>query len=208
MALEESGFYYPNKMARIYIKAIEETIGPETMKAIFDMAGVPLELYPPQNNFAKEFDFAYYGAIGAILEQMYGPRGERGLAVYAGRLSFSKGLVAYGSVIGARDLVLKPIPLRVKAKIALKAIAETFTKFSDQLTSADEADDYFSVTIHRCPRCWGRTSQKPICYSAVGTIEGGLQWVSGGQVFQVEEVACIAMGDEACVFHIQKEPVK
>jgi predicted hydrocarbon binding protein len=31
--------------------------------------------------------------------------------------------------------------------------------------------------------------------------------VSGGQTFQVEEVECMAMGQEACVFHILEEPV-
>jgi len=41
MAAEPSGFYYPNKMARIYVLSIEETIGREAMLAVYDLAGVP-----------------------------------------------------------------------------------------------------------------------------------------------------------------------
>ena len=207
MALETSGFYYPNKMARIYVLSIEETIGSEAMKAVYDLAGVPQEFYPPPNNFAKAFDFAYYGGIGAALEKMYGLRGERGLALHAGRASFSGGLAEFGAVIGVSELSFKAIPLRAKLKVGLKALAETFSKFSDVLADVTEADDHFVYTIRRCPGCWGRTSDRPICYNALGVIEEGLRWLSDGKSFQVEEVQCHAAGAEFCVFHIRKTPL-
>jgi hypothetical protein len=195
-------------MARIYVTSIEETIGPEAMKAVFKTANIPDDLYPPPNNFAPEFDFAYFAAIGATLEKMYGPRGERGLTIHAGRASFAKGLAEYGPLTGTRDLAFKMIPLNAKLKIVLMAMAESYSRFSDQRTTMEEADDHFEFTIHQCPRCWDRTAGKPICYSGVGILEEGCSWVSSGQQFQVEEVACIAVGDQACVFHIQKDPLK
>lgn len=207
MALELSGFYYPNKMARIYVLSIEETIGSEAMRKVYDLAGVPHELYPPPNNFAKAFDFAYYAGIGAALEKLYGLRGERGLALHAGRASFSGGLAEFGAVIGVSELSFKAIPLRAKLKVGLKALAETFSKFSDVLADVTEADDHFIYTIRRCPGCWGRSSDRPICYNAVGVIEDGLRWLSDGKSFAVEEVKCRAAGDEACVFHIRKDPL-
>jgi predicted hydrocarbon binding protein len=207
MAVKESGLYYPNQMARIYVTSIEETIGAEAMQAIYKTAGIPQELYPPPNNSAKEFDFAYFGAIGATLEKMYGPRGERGLTVHAGRASFAKGLAEYGPLTGTRELAFKMIPLNAKLKIVLKAMAESYSRFSDQRTSVEEADDHFNFIIHQCPRCWGRTSQKPICYSGVGILEEGCSWVSGGMKFEIEEIACIAMGAETCIFQIQKTPL-
>ncbi len=69
MTIKESGFCYPNKMGRIFVMSVEETMGQEATKTIFNLAGIPVEYYPPPNNFAKEFDFAYYGAIGATLEK-------------------------------------------------------------------------------------------------------------------------------------------
>jgi len=204
VATEKSGFYYPNKIARIYLTAVEEIIGSEAIHAVLTLANLShlIDNYPP-NNMGRAFDFADFSAIGVALEKMYGVRGERGLGLHAGKASFMQGLSQFGG-IGLAD---KVVPLNLKLKIGLKAMAETFNKFSDQVTSVQETDNYFIYTIHRCPVCWGRTAHRPVCYGAVGIISAGLDWVSGGHDFDVEEVSCHAMGDEACVFHIYKEPL-
>lgn len=206
--LERSGLYYPNKIGRIYLMALEEVMGTNGIKAVLNLAKVShlIGNYPP-NNLSREFDFADFGAIGAAIEEMYGPRGGRGLALRAGRASFAQGLSEFGSVVGASELAFKVIPLGTKVKVGLKAMAETFTKFSDQHSEVTEADDYFVYTIYKCPVCWNRTSDRPTCYGAVGILQEGLRWVSGGKDFRVEESACHAMGDENCVFHIYKEPL-
>lgn len=207
VAIEKSGFYYPNKMARLYVMAIEETIGPDAMNKVFELAGIPSKHHPPPNNFAKEFDFAYYGAIGATLEKMYGLRGMRGLTLHAGRASFAGGFAEFSAIIGITELAIKSIPLEAKLRVGLRGLAETYNKFTDQLANVEEADKHFIYTIKRCPICWGRTSQRPICYGAIGIIQEGLRWVSNGKEFLIEEVSCHAAGDQFCVFHIQKEPV-
>jgi predicted hydrocarbon binding protein len=208
VAREKSGLYYPNKIGRIYLMAMEEVMGSNGIKAVLNLAKVPelIGNYPP-NNLAREFDFADFGAIGAAIEEMYGPRGGRGLALRAGRASFAQGLSEFGSVVGASELAFKVIPLGTKVKVGLKAMAETFSKFSDQHSEVEEAEEHFIYTIHKCPVCWGRTSEKPICYGAVGILQEGLRWVSGGKDFKVEEIKCIASGDNKCIFYIYKEPL-
>ncbi|MEW6716059.1 MAG: V4R domain-containing protein [Chloroflexota bacterium] len=47
---------------------------------------------------------------------------------------------------------------------------------------------------------------KPICFIAVGLLEEGLKWVSGGSAFRVNESKCVAIGDDVCEFVIQKQP--
>ena len=87
-------------------------------------------------------------------------------------------------------------------------MAETFTKFSDQASEVEEADDHFVYTILKCPVCWGRSGEdRNICYGAVGILQEGLHWVSGGKNFRVEEVECKAQGHENCVIHVYKEPL-
>ena len=208
MAVEKSGLYYPNKMGRIYLMAMEEVMGTNGIKAVLNLAKVPelIDNFPP-NNLAREFDFADFGALGQAIEEMYGPRGGRGLALRAGRAAFAQGLSEFGSVVGASELAFKVIPLATKLKVGLKAMAETFTKFSDQTSEVEEADDYFIYTIFQCPVCYGRTSDRNICYGAVGILQEGLRWVSGGKDFKVEEVECKSSGAENCVFHIFKDPL-
>ena len=85
---EKSGLYYPNKFARITVMAMEEIMGTNGLNAILNLSGLSYLIgnYPP-DNLEKGFDFADFTALNVALEDMYGPRGGRGLARrrYAGR---------------------------------------------------------------------------------------------------------------------------
>jgi predicted hydrocarbon binding protein len=203
----KSGLYYPNKIGRIYLMAMEEVMGKNGVNAVLNMAKLAhfIDNYPP-NNLDKEFAFEDYAALNQAIDDMYGPRGGRGLALRAGRASFSQGLSEFGAVIGMADLAFKMLPISTKLKVGLRAMAETFSKFSDQETHVEEMDDRFNYIIVRCPVCWGRTSEKPICYAATGVLQEGLRWVSGGKEFHVEQVTGKSAGHENCQFHILKEP--
>lgn len=92
-SIPKSGLYYPNKIARIYLLAMEEVMGKNGLNAILNMASLQnLIDNPPPDNLEREFDFADYSALNGALEEMYGPRGGRGLALRAGRASFSQSL--------------------------------------------------------------------------------------------------------------------
>ena len=200
--------YYPNLMSRIYMQALEEVMGKNGINALLNLAKLPhlIDNYPAAN-LNKEFDFADFGALGQGIVDMYGPRGGRGLALRAGRAAFADGLSKFGATAGAADLAFKVLPTGVKLKVGLKAMAETFTKFSDQKSSVEEADDHFIYTIHQCPVCYGRKSDKPVCYGAIGILQEGLRWVSGGKDFRVEETDCMATGHTNCVLLVYKEPL-
>ena len=87
-----SGFYYPNKIARIFLSAMEEIMGKNGLNAVLNMARQSnlIDNYPP-DNLDKEFDFSQFSVLNAALEEMYGPRGGRGLALRGGRASFARG---------------------------------------------------------------------------------------------------------------------
>ncbi|MEO0565950.1 MAG: 4-vinyl reductase, partial [Chloroflexota bacterium] len=105
MPAEKSGYYYPNKFALITIEAMEEVMGKNGLNAILQLAKLPelIDNYPP-DNLDKGFDFADYTALNVALEEMYGPRGGRGLALRAGRATFAQGLRAFGALAGVGDL--------------------------------------------------------------------------------------------------------
>jgi predicted hydrocarbon binding protein len=55
--------------------------------------------------------------------------------------------------------------------------------------------------------CWGRITKGPCCHAAVGILQEGAHWLSGGKSFRVEEVECIAAGDENCKILVEKRPL-
>lgn len=206
--IPKSEYNYANKIARITIQALEEVMGKNGLKAIFNLAHLPhlIDNYPP-DNLNREFNFADFSAFNLALEEMYGPRGGRGLALRAGRAAFADALRNFGALAGAGDLAFKVLPLPIKMRLGLTAMAKIFSQISDQYTTVKEQEHEFVYTIHRCPVCWGRSgSEKPVCFVAVGLLQEGLKWLSGGNEFRVVETKCVATGEAVCQFEILKTP--
>jgi predicted hydrocarbon binding protein len=207
--IPKSEYNYANKIVLITIKALEEVMGKNGLNAILNLAHLPhlIDNYPP-DNLERQFNFADFSALNLALEEMYGPRGGRGLALRAGRAAFADALRNFGALAGVGDLAFRVLPLQAKMRIGIPAMAKIFTQISDQYSTAQEQENEFVYTIHRCPVCWGRSgADKPVCFVAVGLLQGGLKWVSGGNEFRVNESKCVAMGDEVCEFVIPKTPI-
>lgn len=208
-SIPKSGFYYPNKFALIMLEALEDVMGKNGLNAILNLAnlGDLIENFP-SDNLNKEFDFSDISATNLALEEMYGPRGGRGLALRAGRATFDDALKNFGALAGAGDLAFKVLPLEAKLHIGVPAMAKIFSQMSDQISTVESREHDFIYTIHRCPVCWGRSSEdKPVCFVATGLLQAGLRWVSGGKEFRVNESQCVAMGHDVCEFVIQKKPL-
>lgn len=208
MAVELSGMYWPNKMVRIYLTVLEDIMGKNGLNSVLHAAGLDrlIDNYPP-NDLKREFDFAEFAALNQGLDDTYGPRGGRVFALRGGKASVKAGLDAFGAAVGVSGLALKILPLNAKLRIGLPAMAKIFSTFSDQVSIVHEHEDHFVYTIKECPVCYGRHSDTPICHGAVGLLQGGVHWVSGGKEFTVVETECKAKGDQDCVFHIFKEPL-
>jgi predicted hydrocarbon binding protein len=207
--LPRSPYNYANKIALIALKALEDVMGKNGLNAILNMAHLPqlINNLPP-DNLERQFNFADFSAVNLALEEMYGPRGGRGLALRVGRAAFADSLRNFGALAGASDLAFKVLPLQTKMRIGIPAMARIFSQISDQLSTVEERETDFVYTIHRCPVCWGRhDSDKPVCFIAVGLLQEGLKWLSGGNEFRINESKCIAMNDPVCEFIIQKTPL-
>lgn len=205
-----SGYYYPNRFALILLNALEEIMGRNGLNAVLNMGGLSHWIEnPPADNMEKgEFDFAYMSALNQALEEMYGPRGGRGLQLRLGRVLFAEGLANFGALVGASDLAFKVLPLNAKLKAGLPAVAKVFDSLSDQTSYVtDPGGDHYLYNIGRCSMCWERHTEHTVCFIAAGIIEEALRWVSGGRTFRVDEISCIAQGDETCTYAVYKEPL-
>ncbi|RPI34837.1 MAG: 4-vinyl reductase [Chloroflexota bacterium] len=207
--IPKSGLYYPNKAGRIILESLLNVMGKNGLNAILNLAHLPgmIDNFPP-NNLERQFDFAEVTAINVALEEMYGPRGGRGLALRAGRATFADVLRNFGALAGVGDLAFKVLPLQAKLRIGVPTMAKIFSQISDQHSTVEEQENEFIYTIHRCPQCWGRKSlDKAVCFMGAGLLQEGLKWVSGGSEFRVNESRCMAMGDIVCEYIIQKTPI-
>jgi hypothetical protein len=176
-------YYWPNKMGRMFLLALEDVMGKNGVNAVLNLARLRhlINNYPP-NNLDLGWSFDEMGALNQALEDMYGPRGGRGLATRAGRAGLYYALKDFAAVLGIADLAFRLLPMGMKL-------------------------DHFLYYIDLCPVCWGRQAQTPICYGALGLLQEGLHWVTGGKNVRVEEIECIAMGHPSCVFIVQKRPL-
>lgn len=202
-------YYYPNKMGRVVLLAMEEILGRNGLTAVLNQANLSrlINNYPP-NNLDMNFGFAELSQIQIALEELYGPRGGRGLALRSGRACLKYGLREFGPLMGLSDLNFRLLPLNDKVRIGAALFAETFNKYTDQRVRLRETEADFIWHIERCPVCWGRQTTDPVCHLAVGILQEALFWVSGGKYFHVEETACIAMGDPHCSIVIAKQTLE
>lgn len=201
-------YHLPNTMGRITLLGMQEILGTDGLNAVLNKTGLPAwsKGYPP-DDMLLEFPFSDLSRLQAALEDMYGPRGGRGLALRSGRAGFKFGLRQFGGQLGLNDVGFRLLPMSEKLPKGAEIFASLFNQFSDQRVRVETSDALILWHIERCPICWERQSQEPLCHLAVGVLQEALYWASGGKNFIVEETACIARGDPACTIAINRQPL-
>ena len=146
-------------------------------------------------------------AIGVGLEQMYGPRGGHGVALRAGRAGFKYILRQYGPAMGITDLQFRLLPVPVRVKTGLDALAALMARLGHEQVSVSETERSWLWRSQNCPYCWQRSLPEPGCHFTAGLLQEFFAWVSSGRVYAVSEVECQGCGAQACLFQIDKKPL-
>ena len=196
----------PARWARTSMDALRELVGESGFQTLLNLADLNQYLDElPTASLEKNFEFADFSALFLALEDLYGTRGGRGIALRAGRASFRNTLSNFGALAGTRQSAFQVLPLNTKLKLGLKALARISDHVSDQRTSLKESGEHFIYTVHRNPLTWGRQDEeRPMCYFHVGLLEETAHQASGGREFRVDESECQAMGALTCQFLVQK----
>lgn len=206
--ITDTQYFYPNRMGRIILLSMEEVIGRNGINAVLNLASLSkfIENYPP-DDINLEFPFSTVSSLTQVLEQVYGPHGGRGLSLRVGRACFNYGVRQYGKQLGLTEMAFRLLPLPTKLQTGAKAFAGLFNTCTDQQVQIEEEDGKLLWHIERCPLCWERKTEEPVCHLAVGLLQEALYWLSGGKVFHVEETTCIAAGDKTCTIVIDQNPI-
>ncbi|MCC6897202.1 MAG: 4-vinyl reductase [Anaerolineae bacterium] len=206
--MQLAGLYLPNRIARYFFVAMDDVMGQAAFKTLLKQAGLHTYVKDlPPDNLAKEFDFASMTALNMALEDSYGIRGGRGMALRVGRASFSLGLRNFGAMAGMSDPAFRALPRDEAGFIGLKALANIYNTFSDQHCTVEQSPEHFRFIVEKSATAWGRKSEKPVCHPLAGIVQECIRWASNGHEYLIHETACAACGDPRCIFEINKTPI-
>jgi hypothetical protein len=202
-------FFYPNKMGRTVLQALGEVLSHVGLSAVLNLANLQQRINElPPDDLVQGYSFDELSLTLLTLEQLYGPRSGRGLALRTGRTCFKYGIRDFGLMIGSTELAFRLLPLETKLRVGGGLFADLFNNYSDQIVRVEETPTQILWVIERCPVCWHRKADAPICHLAVGVLQEALYWVSGGKYFNVEETLCIAKGDPTCTIAVDKQVIE
>lgn len=207
-ASDISSLRYSNQIVRLLLQALEEVLGRSGLHAVLNLAQLRhvVNHYPP-NNLETQFTAAEVSTLLCALDEMYGPRAGRGLALRTGRASFRYGLREFGQTLNLTDLSFRLQPLGTKLKVAAEACASVLNQQIGQGVELSDVNGQLIWTMPGCPECAGRQATEPCCYVAVGLLQESAYWASNGKNFEVEETTCVARGDPLCTIVMDKRPL-
>lgn len=201
-----SGLTYPNRFGRAFLAALLEVVGDRPFASLMERAHLPYDrAHLPPDDMERGIDFALLAAINQALDDAYGARGGRGMALRAGRAWLVKGLNRFGALSGIDDPAFRTLPADERVRIALKALASIFTHFTDQPTELEDTATSFHFTVRHSPMAWNITSDRPVCHPLVGLLQETARWAANGREYVVRETECRATGADDCVFVVSKQ---
>ena len=205
--LPKSGLYYPNNLARIAFLALEDVMGANGLNALLSLANKREYIgnFPP-DDMESQVDFADMSTIIGTLDEMYGIRGSRVLAMRTGMAVFDETLKNIGEAVDVNDEGFVAMPMIEKMRVGLSFVGISLTQSTKNMPVMREEADHFVYSFQYCPVCWGRKTAEPSCHLLAGTLRGGLRWVTRGTNFNVTQVKAHSCGDATCDFVIPFEP--
>ena len=158
----------------------------------------------PPDTLEKAFSFADIAALNEGLEEMYGLRGGRGMALRIGQSAFARGMKHFGAMKAMEDPAFRTLALEKRIEYGLRGMAGILTNFSDQTSHLVRDGSALMFVSEQTPFSWERQSDKPVCHMMVGMLIETLRWSSNGYDFYVREINCKAAGAHHCTFRVNR----
>jgi hypothetical protein len=149
------------------------------------------------------------GGVGAVdiqsaLEELYGLRGGRGVALRAGRASFEQFLRMQGKDMGLMELNFRMLPSQARLYVGLQLLAQKMSELSTHIVNVEDHPDSWHWKIERDPQTGKGCLARGICHFMVGFLQEYLMWASGGKYHHVQEVENGLDDRQTCLIHLEK----
>jgi len=206
--------YLPDAWIRWLLLAAEETIGKLGLRVVLRKVGLERLMgnYPPyeQPKPSRKFTFGDYAALNAGLLDFCGQEGESMLRKI-GHVMAKHSTMEQGALYGIGTVTFpKFMSLPAQLKMGMEVIVEGVRKASqsigqDHRLFLEDRGDKLAYIVQDCVFCAGKESNRPMCMLLTGQLQEGFRWLTG-EAIHIEEVECRAMGANACVWEINKQP--
>lgn len=199
----------PDKVERTILNASLEVLGQDDILPIFKRADLSylIEGYSDRTRKAA-FDLTELGRMQATLEDVYGKRSGRGLALRTGRAIFKHVLREFRPTVEITEPKFRLLPLDEKMHAGAEFMAQVLSSQLEKEIYVQEKEGKLLWIIQDCPLCRGRNTSSPSCHIFLGFLQEAYYWISGGSWYLIEETDCIAVGDPVCTFVLYTPPIK
>lgn len=179
----------------LMLKAMKEVMGRAGLHAALSQSGLLAlaeDLQAGKSNLA--LSYSDWARILAVLEEMHGARGAKGLALRFGRALFPDLLRRFGQQAGLLDARFRLLAPRPKMHMGLQAVAAILKQEAGLNTFLDENGPRYRWVPLDFSQC--AAVDQSGCYLLVGLLQEFFYWASGGKYYTIEEAACVLLIDK------------
>jgi predicted hydrocarbon binding protein len=191
-----------NGLVRQALISAEEVMGANGLNAVLRSSGLEryIDNFPP-NDMQPGIKTSDYAHLNEAIEEFYG-RGGRGMLRRIGKASFQYGVREQAALLGIAGAAIKLLPEKQRIKFILNGMVNALKKSNPEVDAwVEERDNSLAYIEKTCAICWGRNSEKSVCYLYLGSITEAVQWATGKE-YNIIETHCLAKGDEYCRFEV------
>jgi predicted hydrocarbon binding protein len=185
-----------NIAMRASYDSLSEIVGEKARDIIFRSVGLQRVLEsPPDYTWDKNFTNDEQLRLYVETVNMVGAVGAQGILRLIGYKNAETSVIKFGILNHLKDL---PEDERILKAFGFFQIAINKGRV------VERKDEFPAFDVFDCLMCTGITSRKPYCSQYAGALQFFTDWVYGKGIFLVRETKCGALGDDTCLFEVEK----
>ncbi len=188
------------RFVQLFVAEATGEVGAENLPVILGAAGLsPDEVKAGALEGADSLRVAQvYAAFQQALRAFYG-RGARGTLIRIGRSVWDR-VIAQATFREKAELeIARRLPIPARRRRVLDFLAGYLGAGGSIKVHLLDLD--LLLADHASATAWRQSSESPICFVTLGLIQGALFWATRREA-EVEEIACMSAGAQACEFRI------
>jgi predicted hydrocarbon binding protein len=192
---------FPARIMRRFVETLSSEVGHETFSAALSKAGFPEEWAHPEHFAAlddKQTAQAYSSMQSAM--RIYYGRGARGILLRIGTKLWDHLLDDSSFGLKAQSKFIHALPKSLRPKPTLELLARILSATAGNV-AVHNLDLDLLLVDQTSPTTLDQSDDSPICFVTFGLIRECLYWADG-QVYDIEERTCRAVGARQCEFKI------